>query len=653
MKHLIKTTLLLLALLLPTLTHALDFEVNGIYYITNGTNATVTSGNNEYSGSVTIPATVTYGGTTYSVTSIGNSAFEGCSGLTAINIPNSVTSIGDKAFWNCTGLTAINIPNSVTTIGYGAFYGTAWYNNQPDGVIYAGLVAYQYKGTMPVGTSITLRNGTKGIANRAFYGCTGLTTINIPNSVTTIGERAFYNCTSLTTINIPNSVTTIGTYAFYNCTSLTTANIGNSVTSIGDKAFNACPSLTNITVASDNPKYDSRNNCNAIIETETNTLIFGCKNTTIPNSVTTIGNYAFYECSSLTSINIPNSVTYTGSYTFQNCTSLTIVNIPNSVTTIGYGTFWGCTSLTTINIPNSVTRIGQYTFSGCSSLTTINIPNSVTYIDVYAFSDCTSLTTINIPNSVTSIGNYAFSGCTSLTTINIPNSVTRIFDFTFFKCSSLTTAYIGNSVTFIRATAFYGCTSLNDIYCYATTPPQCYDTSFSNYSATLHVPAASLADYSTATVWSNFETIVGDAVAPTGITISKDRVVIPLNIQFELTATVSPDNASYKEVTWYSTDAGVATVDNGTVTAVSIGECDIIASCMGISATCHIYVEATPGDVNGDGVITINDATMMIDYLLGGEIDNFMAENADVNKDGQFSVSDITDFIDILLNSGN
>ena len=682
MKHLITTTLLLLALLLPTHALAHDFEVDGIYYnIINSNEVEVTyqgssyyQYQNEYSGSVTIPTTVTYNGTTYSVTTIGN-----------------------YAFYNCTSLTTINIPNSVTTIGGFAFEGTAWYNNQPDGVVYAGLVAYIYKGTMPEGTSITLKEGTKGIAAYAFADCSGLTNINIPNSVI----------------------------------------------SISNVAFSRCSCLASISVASDNPNYDSRYNCNAIIETETNTLIAGCKNTIIPNSVTYIGEMALSGCTSLTTVDIPNSVTNIGDHAFSGCSSLTTVNIPNSVTTIGHSAFSGCESLTTVNIPNSVTTISFMAFDSCTSLTNINIPNSVTAISNYAFEGCSNLTNISIPNSVTNIGNGAFSDCSSLTTINIPNSVTNIGSLAFYGCPSLATVNIGNSVTTIGEGAFWhweGDVALNNVYCYATIPPECingyYDdyTTFSHYSATLHVPATSLAAYFTAPEWSNFANIVGDAVVPTGIAISRDSVEVQSDEQFELTATVTPANASCKEVTWYSTDTSIATVENGVVTAVGYGECDIFAYCMGMPAVCHITVanrisleeqeamllpnhmltltpsapampsgftatssdptvaavrmmngkvqivgikEGTttitvasadgtaqpatclvtvytePCDVNCDGFITIGDATQMIDYLLGGTVDNFKVANADVNGDGQISIGDVTILIDQLLSSNN
>ena len=236
-----------------------------------------------------------------SVTSIGGNAFSGCSGLTAITIPNSVTSIGGNAFYLCSGLTSITIPNSVTSIGSGTFF-CCW-----------GL------------TSVTIPNSVTSIGDSAFFGCSGLTSVNIPNSVTSIGEMAFYCCSSLTSITIPNSVTSIGTEAFHGCSSLTSVTIPNSVTSIGFGAFAECSGLTSLKVESGNTVYDSRDNCNAIIESSTNTLIYGCKNTTIPNSVTSIGYGAFDGCSGLTSITIPNSVTSIGQQAFSGCSGLTSV----------------------------------------------------------------------------------------------------------------------------------------------------------------------------------------------------------------------------------------------------------------------------------------------------------------------------------------
>ena len=188
-------------------------------------------------------------------------------------------------------------------------------------------------------------------------------------SVTSIGDGAFLDCSGLTSVDIPNSVTYIGYGAFSDCSGLTSVTIPNSITSIGNSAFYGCSGLTSVTVDNNNGTYNSRNNCNAIIETSTNSLIVGCKNTIIPNSVTSIGNSAFYGCSGLTSVTIPNSVTYIGISAFERCSGLTSVTIPNSVTSIGEAAFYGCSGLTSVTIPNSVTSIGKYAFEDCFWLT--------------------------------------------------------------------------------------------------------------------------------------------------------------------------------------------------------------------------------------------------------------------------------------------
>ena len=284
--------------------------------------------------------------------------------------------------------------------------------------------------------------------------------------VTSIGYGAFYCCTSLTSVEIPSSVTSIGRMAFLGCTSLTSVEIPSSVTSIGSDAFNKCTSLTSITVDPDNATYDSRDNCNAIIQTSDNTLIAGCQSTIIPSSVTSIGSDAFSFCTSLTSIEIPSSVTSIGSEAFNYCTSLTSIEIPSSVTSIGD----------------------------------------------YAFRSCTSLTSIEIPSSVTSIGNGAFYHCTSLTSIEIPSSVTRIYDYAFEGCTSLTSVEIPSSVTSIGGWAFEDCTSLTSVVCEAVTPPTC-ENRWVFYrvpmeSATLYVPEASAEAYRTTSPWSTFGSIL-------------------------------------------------------------------------------------------------------------------------------------------------
>ena len=391
-----------------------------------------------FSGAYTIPD---------SVTSIDNRAFYSCKSLTSVTIPNSVTIIGERAFSYCTSLTSVTIPDSVTSICDYAFNGCTSLTSVtiPDSVTSIGEYAFAYCTSL---TSVTIPDSVTSIGEYAFRDCTSLTSVTIPDSVTSIGDCAFQYCASLTSVTIPDSVTSIGEYAFYDCTSLTSVTIPDSVTSIGDGAFYCCDSLTGIWVNEGNNNYS--NDASGVLFDKGMTALIQCPGGfsgayTIPDSVTSIDNRAFYSCKSLTSVTIPNSVTSIGDGAFYKCDSLTSVTIPDGVTSIDWCAFSDCTSLTSVTIPDSVTSIDVCAFDGCKSLTSVTIPNSVTSIGDCAFRDCTSLTSVTIPNSVTSIGDCAFQYCASLTSVTIPDSVTSINNGAFYDCTSLTDVYYAGS----------------------------------------------------------------------------------------------------------------------------------------------------------------------------------------------------------------
>ena len=322
-------------------------------------------GNDYVSGDVAIPSTVTYNGTTYSVTSIGEQAFGNCWGLTSVTIGNSVTSIGERAFRNCSGLTSVTIGNSVTYIGGGAFDGCS------------GL------------TSVTIPNSVTSIGNLAFRGCSGLTSVTIPNSVTSIGGDAFSGCSGLTSVTIPNSVTYIGWKAFSGCSGLTSVTIPNSVTSIEWSAFSGCSGLTTL-------------NFNAI----------NCQNFDYA--------YAPFRGTSLTTVNIGDSVQRIPANFVRDCSGLTSVNIGTGVTSIGESAFSGCSGLPSVTIPNSVTSIGDTAFRGCSGLTSVTIGNSLTSIGYRAFYECLNLSSLISSATVPpTIGNEAFP-YPNICTVTVP-----------------------------------------------------------------------------------------------------------------------------------------------------------------------------------------------------------------------------------------
>ena len=544
---------LFFALVATTALWAYDFQFGDLYYniTSSGEPYTVVvtyeSNWSDYNywglTSAVIPETVTYDGTTYSVTSIGDLAFRDCSSLTSVTIGSGVTSIGSFAFSRCSGLTSV-VWNAENCAGF-----------------YESAPFYDFRSQI---TSFTFGDSVKHIPASLCYGMTKLPAITLPNSITSIGSSAFYDCSKLTSITIPDSVTSIGSYAFYGCSGLTSITIPHSVSIIGESAFSGCSGLTSVIWNAENitnnyeysfgsfvyspPFYDSYDSSSQITSFTFGDsvrhipayLCYGMKNltaVTIGNSVTSIGCRAFYKCSILTSITIPDSVTTIADEAFRDCSSLTAITIPNSVTSIGQYAFQECSKLTSVTIPNSVTSIG----SGAFSRTGIyndesNWKNGVLYISNclicadedevssayiikegtrliadYAFGYCSSLTSVTLPNSITSIGSSAFYDCSKLTSITIPDSVTSIGDWVFCGCSKLTSVTIPKSVTSIGSSAFSWCESLKEVICYAEKVPEMGEKVFDNTpqnKATLYVLADALEDYKAAEQWKEFCTIL-------------------------------------------------------------------------------------------------------------------------------------------------
>ena len=573
-----------------------------------------------------------------SVTSIGSYAFYGCNGLTSVTIPNSITSIGECAFQGCSSIDSLYYNAiSCTALEYYYEYSRGPFFNLNLSTLIVGdsvqRIPAAYFAYLANLTSVSIGMSVTSMDGDVFWGCNNVTDliwnarncnsmgnmskstiahvtighevetipndflsesrvneVILPNSVASIGRNAFYNCSSLTNLTIPNSVTSIGDYAFYGCSGIATLIIPNSVAAIGDCAFSRCSGLDNINVANDNPIYDSRDNCNAIIRRDNNTLLFGCKNTVIPNSVTSIASNAFLECQRLTCIEITPSVKFIGNNAFYGCSGLTEL-IWNAKNCDSMGNM-PKSNIAHVTIGSEVETIPSY-FVSESKINEIIIPNSVMTIGDYAFYNCLGLANLTIGDSVNSIGNYAFYGCSSLIgTLRLPSTIISI----------------GNK-------AFGSVPSIETVSCAATTPPSWNDiamftTNVYNHSP-LYVPLESVREYQADQCWGQFATILGmqENVLASSISLNQSQMSLTVGNSSQLIATVLPDSTTNKVITWASSSPDVVTVtENGLVTALASGIATITATTTdgsNLSSSCEVTVIEDIS--NYDNYLSISD----------------------------------------------
>ena len=527
--------------------------INGINYsfFEDDYTATVEAGDDYYTGAIVIPATVTYEEIQYKVTAIGTEAFHNCEEMTSISLPDGLLSIETDAFWNCTGLSEITIPSTVTHIHSYAFEGCTGLSSLtlPESVIYIGgyilsgvnlstpvynSKLFAYYPTDDAATTYAVPDGITTITVGAFMSAEHLQSVTLPTSIRTIEVQAFENCESLSSINLPEGLESIEDYAFRG-TAIQTLALPASLTSVSGAAFPS--SLQNISVAAGNTTYSSSNNC--ILTDEGKTLVYAAAGATLPEGITTIASYAFYEntgittmtipstvteineyafagCTNMTAITLPDSLDYLGSAAFRYCTSLAEITIPEGIEDLNYELFYDCYSLATVNLPTTLKTIGSDVFQYCTSLHSLTLPDSVTYVQsetfnssgltspVYngylfaympnsfkgaytvqdgietisdkAFAFCNELTEIHFPSSLKYIGDEAFD-CEKLTRIDLPEGLEHIGSFAFEGCDSVETIVLPSTLTTIDYAGFwFGPESLlKEIYNYATTPQDVTD----------------------------------------------------------------------------------------------------------------------------------------------------------------------------------
>jgi len=641
--------------------------VNGIYYTINEDGASVSvtygpDGEGTYSGNVTVPASVSIGGKTYSVTGIGENAFKGCSSLTSVTLPEGLKTIGHRGFDVCTSLESINFPSTLTSIGDHAF------------ALCAAL-----KG------EIALPAGVTSLPIGAFAYCESITSLTLPSTFKTIGIETFLNCKSLETVNLPNGLTGIGESAFSVCGKLVSITLPQSLTDLGGNVFSGCSSLKSIA---------------------------------IPSGVKVIGRDAFASCTSLETVSLSEGLTEIGVNAFLDCKSLTSVTIPASVTKVGDQAFKMCEALLKVALPDALATIGNYVFAACLNLKEVNIPSSLKQLPEGMFHDCCALEEVVIPASSTAIGINTFHNCQSLKNVALPAGLTKIGSCAF-EWSGLTSVDIPEAVTQIDEKAFSGCSALADVTVSWKEPISINENVFAeSMKETLHVPSGTQSAYQQATGWMDFENIVSDDTEPEpepetenafaindtkvmagsvftmpvelknscevaafqcdiylpeGITLQKNNkgkyeISLDENRKDDHTITIAeqPDGAirivvaSLSSSTFSGTEGTLFNMELLVAEDVS-GEKSVAIKNIHISeadgkrheladADATVSIQTyTPADANNDGMIAIDDVVLTINAVLGNTSENFVFDAADMNGDGQILIDDVVKVINAVL----
>ena len=642
---------------------------------------------------------------------LGTKSFYGCTSLTAISLPDSVTRISYGAFDKCTRLANVKLSQNLEQLDGRAFSGcdaltsitipkkvaTSYKADISDYGYTGGRGAFNGNANLK---SVTFEEGSTVIAGNLLANCPGIETIVIPDSVTEIGEYAFYHCINLKDVKLSSALTTINTRAFNDCIALPEIEIPDSVTRISygvfdgctaladvklsrnlvqldGRAFSGCDALTSITI----PKkvatsykadisdygytggrgaFNGNANLKSVTFEEGSTVIAGnllancpgIETIVIPDSVTEIGEYAFYhcinlkdvklssalttintqafnDCSSLLAITVPDSVTSMGSAVFANCTSLADVTLPNTRQIIMSRTFESCSSLEKIVLPETVTRIQENAFENCTALKEIVWSKALTTIDANAFLNCDALVEVSIPATVTSMGNHVFRDCDALTTVVIPDSVTSMGTNVFYDCDALTSVKLGSGITTIPVSTFEHCDVLESIviprrvttigntafkdcvkFTSITIPRSVTSISSNAFSYPAKMTIYGVAGtYAETFAKDNSIKFVAKEVSATAVTLNTTELTISKGASATLFLTVTPEDFT-DAVSWKSSNTSVATIsDAGVVKAVDIGTATIKVVVGGKSASCKVTVQQP---VTG---ITLNKTSLILEAL--------------------------------------